>query len=244
MSVFDTKKHSNVNRRAKYRRIKKHHKSLEKYKKEQTRRKLIFELEDQGLTNKAIAAKVGISKRTLQRVLDSAKPYIKRNKKHFRDYETPKILKQLDDSIIKINDGVNAPLSIKKKLELIRELDICWSKTSRIVTCKELTITIDAEAAVNNHYAIRFKPCLPVNLLEYGRITLELEMFGKSQRIGRMYLGEAKGRCIKLETNQSLNLSIEPTLTCLKDIFSNAKTAIANQANNSANEKPDAASHN
>ena len=244
MSIFDTKKHSNVNRRAKYRRIKKYYKGLEKYKKEQSRRKLIFELEDQGLTNKAIAAKVGISKRTLQRILAKPQPYIERSRKHFESNESPAILNQLCAQNTKANDTTNPRLSTKKKLELIHELDNRWSKTSRILTCKELTITIDAEAAVNNHYAIRFKPCLPVNLLEYGRITLELEMFGKSQRIGRMYLGEAKGRCIKLETNQSLNLSIEPTLTCLKDIFSNAKTAIANQANNSANEKPDAASHN
>lgn len=227
MTVFDTKKHTNVKCKAKYRLINKYTKSLERYKKEQLRRKQILDLQDQGVANKAIAVKLGISKRTLQRILAKPRPYIERSIKHFAHYEN-EVLKQLSSGVSQAKDAANSPLSIKKKLELIRELDICWSKTSRVLTCRDLTITIDADAAINGKYALRFKPCLPVYMLEYGRITIELQMFGKSQRIGRIYAGEADAGQVSLETNQSLNALVEPILTRFKDVYNDAKKSIPN----------------
>ena len=69
MVVFDTEKHSNVKRRAEYRRIKKNYKTLEKFKQEKLRRGQILELQDQGLHLKEIAERLGVSESTIKRGL-------------------------------------------------------------------------------------------------------------------------------------------------------------------------------
>ena len=106
MTVFDTKKHTNVKCKAKYRLINKYTKSLERYKKEQLRRKQILDLQDQGVANKAIAVKLGISKRTLQRILAKPRPYIERSIKHFAHYEN-EVLKQLSSGVSQAKDAAS-----------------------------------------------------------------------------------------------------------------------------------------
>lgn len=76
--VFDTKKHSNVKKKAEYRRIHKNTKSLEKYKAEKERRKKILELQNQNLTIKQIAAQLEISERTVNRDLAKTMIYVKK----------------------------------------------------------------------------------------------------------------------------------------------------------------------
>jgi DNA-binding NarL/FixJ family response regulator len=66
-AVFDTKKHNNVKCKARYRRIGKYYKSLEKFKAEKHRRKQALELQNQGLTIKQIARQLGVSERTVKR---------------------------------------------------------------------------------------------------------------------------------------------------------------------------------
>ena len=66
-AVFDTKKHNSVKREARYRRIGKYYKSLEKFKAETNRRKQALELQNQGLGIKQIARQLQVSERTVKR---------------------------------------------------------------------------------------------------------------------------------------------------------------------------------
>jgi DNA-binding NarL/FixJ family response regulator len=76
--VFDTKKHTNIKRRAEYRLIGKYHKSLLRFKEEKARRRRILELQDISLTIKQIALQLGVSERTVKRDLAKMKSYIHR----------------------------------------------------------------------------------------------------------------------------------------------------------------------
>lgn len=66
-AVFDTKKHNNVKCKARYRRIGKYYKSLDKFKAEKHRRKQALELQNQGLSIKQIALQLHVSERTVKR---------------------------------------------------------------------------------------------------------------------------------------------------------------------------------
>jgi FixJ family two-component response regulator len=113
MTVFDTKKHTNIKRHAKYRCIGKYTKSLPQYKKEKQRRKQALELQDQGVPNKEIAEKLAISTRTVQRILEKPKPYIQRQKKYLARCESGKVLEQLNGKTAQ-NSGVRCTLEHKK----------------------------------------------------------------------------------------------------------------------------------
>ena len=81
MSVFDKGKHSNVKRKAEYRRIGKYYKSVDKFKEERLRRKRVLELQDKGLTIKQIALLLGVGERTVKRDLAKAMPSLVRRQK-------------------------------------------------------------------------------------------------------------------------------------------------------------------
>jgi predicted transcriptional regulator len=217
MTVFDTRKHSNIKRHPRYRRINRYTKSRVQYKKEALRRKQALEMQDQGVPNKEIALKLGVSERTVQRILEKPKSYIQRSRKHLRRYENTETLKGLTGEVS------TESLSVKKQLELVRELNNRWGKNRKVKPCKDLTITIDAEAAVNNRYALRFKPCLPVEIQPNSKITIELELLGETQPLGRIYVTQLFEKQLIFETNQSLNVVIKPTLTRLKQFIDEAK---------------------
>jgi transcriptional antiterminator len=74
--VFDTRKHTNVKRKAAYRRISKYYKGLDKFKAEKQRRKQILQLQDEGLNIRDIAWRLQVSERTVKRDLAKVKPYV------------------------------------------------------------------------------------------------------------------------------------------------------------------------
>lgn len=76
--VFDTKKRYNIKRKAKYRLINKYTKSLLQYKKEEARRRRVFELWSRGYTVTQIAAELHTSSRTVNRVRKELSPKIER----------------------------------------------------------------------------------------------------------------------------------------------------------------------
>ncbi len=215
--VFDTCKHTNIKRKAEYRRIGKYYKSPERWKKERLLRKQALELQDQGLTNKDIAVKLGISKRTLQRIFAGTRQYTNRCKRVYAKYAK---YEEYAGFELGFNGG-QQPLSIKKELEQTQQLMRRWGKIAR--SSRDLTISVDVEAAVNGQYALRYKPSLPVNMLENSRITLELVLFGVTQKIGRIYVQSGKA---KLDTNLSLNSQVKPELTQFKDSYNTAKKNI------------------
>ncbi len=210
--VFDTKKHTNIKRKAAYRRIQVYTKSLAKTKAEKTRRRQVLKLWSLGLKIKQIAEQLDISQRTVKRDIARLMPYIKKKRTQLMHQESQAEIAYFNS------------LSGKKQLEyLVEHLE----QRKRIVKarkCKALTITIDVDRAFQGRYAVKFKPDLPVDMQENGRITLELAAAGRKQAIARIYVGKVVYGEANLQTNQSMKQFINPTLKGLKVTEPNAKT--------------------
>lgn len=80
--VFDTKRHNNTKTKPEYRRICKYYKSPKRYQQERARRKKILELNEQGLSYKIIAQRLGVVERTVKRDMAKIKPYYERKIKN------------------------------------------------------------------------------------------------------------------------------------------------------------------
>jgi hypothetical protein len=195
--VFDTKKHTNVKRKAAYRRIGKYYKGLEKYQSERARRKAVLALQDQGLNIKQIAQELGVSERTVKRDLAKIMFAIKKKSSQLNLEHTVAVMRQLNS--MSLNKRL---LFIRKFFEQQRNLQRHINKTRK---CSALLVTIDVDAALAGEYAVGYKPRLPVDMLENGKITLELRVLGRVQAIGRIYVGKATLGAVNLQTNQSMN---------------------------------------
>lgn len=68
----------------KYRHVKKYYKSSSQYWKERDRRKQVLQLQEQGLTQKQIAERLGITERTVKRDVAKIKPYYNRRIQHYK----------------------------------------------------------------------------------------------------------------------------------------------------------------
>jgi hypothetical protein len=208
--VFETKKHTNVNRKAEYRRVGKYYKGLERFKVEKARRSQILELLHQGLTIRQIAEQLQLSVRTVNRDLAKMKSYI--NKQHAR------LIRQADEDSL---DYFNS-LSLKQQTEYMLRCRDVKRRMVKTRTCKALLITIDVDKALGGRYsAVTFKPDLPVEMLDNGKITLQLQAQGRTQPIARIYVGKIVSGSLNLQTNQSMNQFITPALKGLKIVESN-----------------------
>jgi hypothetical protein len=188
-TVFDTKKHSNVKRRAEYRRVRKYYKSLEKFKAEKHRRKQALELQDKGLTIKQIALKLQVSQRTIKRDLATMMIYVKKQRTQLLHQNLEKF----------------QAMSLKEQIKYVKNLHELQRRIYKSRRCSSLVVTIDLEAALSGNYAMDFKPKLPVDMLENGKITIQLTAHGKKQAISRIYVGKVTWGTANLDTNQSLH---------------------------------------
>jgi hypothetical protein len=78
----------------------------------------------------------------------------------------------------------------KQQVDYIQELSEQSYLTDRTLSCSALVVTVDVDAALEGDYALKFTPRLPADLLSSGKITVELEVHGRKQVLGRMYVGE------------------------------------------------------
>ena len=200
MSVFDTKKHSNVQAKAKYRRVRKNYKSVKKYKEEKQRRRQVLLLQDQGLTNGAVALRLGVSESTVKRDLDKMKSYLKGQFSRFKLGENERFRSEWSS------------WSLQKRVDYVCNLHKVVLESRRVHRCRGLVITVDFDAAVAGRYALRFKPSLPVDLGENSRITVEVLALGRKQVLGRTYVGQIKDDLVGLQTNQSVNVFVKNVL--------------------------------
>jgi transposase len=198
--VFDTLKHSNIKKKAEYRRIHKNTKSLKKYKAEKARRKKIVELQNQGLTIKQIAAQLKVSERTVNRDLA-------RNMSYFKKKMTQMARKEDQEFMTRLNQ-----MTLKEQLKIIENYGKFRQRLRKMSERKTLQITINLDSIFAGKYGVKFSPDLPINILENGKITLHLETGGKSQAIARIYVGKIFQGSANLQTNQSMNVFIEPVL--------------------------------
>lgn len=192
-AVFDTKKHSNVKRNAEYRRIRKYTKSLGKFKAEKLRRQQALELQNQGLSIKQVALRLGVSERTVKRDLKKAMLYVKKVRTQMLRRESRLALEQFQAM------GLKQQLEYAKQYEKQKRR---WLKPRR---CCSLEINIDLDQALLGKYAMSFKPKLPVEMCENGKITIELSALGKKQKIARIYLDKIACGAVNLDTNKSLH---------------------------------------
>jgi hypothetical protein len=79
-------------------------------------------------------------------------------------------------------------------------------------------------------YGVKFKPDLPINIAEKGRITLELETGGQKQAIARIYVGQIIDGAVNLQTNQSMNQFVKPVLKGLTVVPLDEKVAIVSRS--------------
>ena len=204
MTAFDTLKHSNVNRRADYRRIGKYYKSVARHKAEKQRRRRVLELHGQGLTILQIAEKLGVSESTVKRDLQKWRRYVKGRRK------------AVDRKIEQPEGGEFRNMNLKQQVDYIQELSDQSYLTSRTLPCSALVVTVDVDAALQGTYALKFTPRFPIEMLENGKITIELQVHGRKQILGRIYVGEISQGTANLQTNQSLNVFIKPALKGLR----------------------------
>lgn len=179
--VFDTKKHTNVKRKAQYRRIDKYIKSLAKMKAEQARRMRVLELWIEGYKIWQIALELGVSKRTVNRDLKTQKCMIERRFKRsigsLAELERQRILKQLDGLSLIEQAGW-----IRKYIEGRKAVGRCRRR------CRKLLVIVDADAAVKGQNALKLKPKLPALVAPYV-INFQLIVEGKREFIGQVGVG-------------------------------------------------------
>ena len=205
--VFDTKKHSNIKRKAAYRRIQTYTKSLAKHKAEKARRQQVLLLWSDGVKSKHIAEQLGVSERTVKRDLAKLMVYVKKHRTQMMQQETEGQIAHF------------ASLNFKEQIQYIDQYIEGRKRIYRTQKCKALTITIDVDKAFGGRYsAVKLKPDLPVDMQANSRITLELAAAGRKQAIARIYVGKVVWGEANLQTNQSMNQIVKPTLQGLKII--------------------------
>jgi hypothetical protein len=191
-AVFYTKKHNNVKCKARYRRIGKYYKSLDKFKAEKQRRKQALELQNQGLTIKQIALQLHVSERTVKRDFAKIMVFIKSKRT------------QLLRSEGLVSLTLFQAMPLKEQIQYAIEYEEEKRRIYRTRRCRSLHIAIDLDQVLGGKYAMRYKPKLPVEMQENGKITIELLAHGKKQNIARIYVGKIASNTACLDTNKSL----------------------------------------
>jgi len=168
--VHDTKRHSNRKTKADYRRMKKYIKSLERSKFEAARRQNVLDLWLGDHKIKEIALELGVSVRTVNRIMEKLQSTIKRRnqrlRREFADGERVEILKILNGlSSVEQADWIKRFFERQKHLKRRRR-------------CHKLLVTIDADLVSNGRSGLILKPKYPALVSPYV-INFRLVMQGK-----------------------------------------------------------------
>ena len=191
-AVFDTKKHTNVKKKARYRQIGKYYKSLDRFKAEKNRRKQALELQNQGLSIKQIAQQLHISERTVKRDFAKIMIFIKSKRTQLRRNESFAALSKFQ------------AMTLMEQMQYVKDYEERKRRIYRTRQCNLLHISIDLDQVLVGKYAMSYKPKLPVQMQQNGKITIELLTHGKKQTIARIYVGKIVSNTAFLDTNRSL----------------------------------------
>ena len=197
--VFDCKKHTNIKRRASYRRIGggRYYKGIAKHKSEKFRRKQALELQSQGYTLTRIALLLGVSRRTIHRDLRKLRPCTEAKFNRFR-----------------WDDAEFANLSMKDLIKLVKGYREVTRKARLRAQTKMLTVRVDVEAALGGcrNSWVSFSPRLPADLAGGGKIAFELNVRGHVFEVARLYAKVPSKGLLILETNLSKDPISNPPL--------------------------------
>ena len=195
--VFDCKKHSNVKRRACYRRIGggRYYKGLAKYKSEKYRRKQVLELQKQGRCVTEVAGLLGVSRRTIYRDLEKLRSCTQAEVNRFRWDNTDYLTLDMKDLV--------------KRVERFRDV---VRKVRVRGQVRVLTVRVDVDAAFEGRSAVRFVPRLPVNVSSGGKIVFELNVGGHVFEVACLYVVVPSHGRFLLETNLCRGPAANPPL--------------------------------
>jgi hypothetical protein len=195
--AFDTERHTNVKKKAGYRRIHSYYKGVEQFKAEKQRRALATALWKEGCSLGQISGRLGMSVSTVKRDLGKVSRHLKGEQNAaIRD----------EDDLFRM-DFLNWPIQKQcAYFKRTRELD------ERMLKCHSLTITLDIDAALADRCPVVFKPKLPVMVLDNARITLDLVILGRRQFLGRIYATKLVEGGISLDTNDSMKAFVKHVL--------------------------------
>ena len=179
--VFDTRRHSNVKSKPAYRLVNVNYKSIEKAKQEKQRRRRVFELWIGDLTIKKIAAKLGVSERTVDRDLawmrSSVNRAFARRFGLLAEEERLQLLSELN--------GLSRDEQIKRMSEKLAVMQ----KIARVKRCSKLLVTLDADAALAGRAALKLKPSPPVCLISPAVLNLRVIVKGEIRYAEQIALG-------------------------------------------------------
>ncbi len=176
--------------KAEYERVGKNYKSLPQYKRERERRRRVLELESKGLTVGQIAGESGVSGRAVLRDLARVQSYIE-SQRAFALGRQNELAREESRS-----------LSLKKQLERVKEFVAFERDMQRkLRVCSFLQVIVDLDALKIGKPAVRYKPQLPLRMLENSRINLDLMYDGKILHLGRMWVANTYPKHVDLQTN-------------------------------------------
>jgi hypothetical protein len=204
---FDTVRHTNVKKKADYRRIDKYYKGVEKYKAEKLRRVQVRAFLGEGLSLGQVSGRLGVSVSTVKRDRGKVSRHLKGVQNALAFEEDDVFLREFSS------------WSVDKQCAFIRGIREVKRKRLK---CRALTVTLDVDAALADRCPVVFKPKLPVMILDNARITLELVICGKRQFLGRMYATKLVEGGICLDTNDSMKAFVKHVLDGVRIVNSQA----------------------
>lgn len=172
--VFDTNKHSNIKRRAEYRRINKYIKSPAQTKREKTRRIRVLDLWLKNWGIGRIASELGVTTRTVERDLEKLGETIKRRfercARAASEEERLQLMRQLEEL---------SPVEQAKRLS-----EFSRSRKGVRRECHKLLVKIDADALRLGGDVLSFKPGFAALIAPYVinfQLVVEGDCFGVGQ---------------------------------------------------------------
>jgi predicted transcriptional regulator len=220
-TVFDTIRHTNVQKKPAYRRIHRYYKSVGRYKSEKQRRKAATKLSEPGFTQKQIAMRLGVSVST-----------VKRDRKKVFNHTKAKLNTKASERQMAFQEQ-SLSLPLKKQIAYLQGMRKVREKALR---CKALIVTVDFDAALAGRYALKFKPQLPVQMVDHSRITFEVAACGRRQVLGRVYAGALANGGMELHTNDSLKAFVKPVLEGLRVLDSSEDAEKSNGIKDNSSE--------
>ena len=179
--VFDTNKHSNIKRRAEYRRINEYIKSPSQTKREKIRRMRVLDLWLKDWGTGRIASELGVSTRTVERDLGKLGETIKRRfercARAASEEERLQLMRQLEGlSPVEQAKRINHLLANTKRSGVRRE-------------CHKLLVKIDVDAFNMGKNALSYKPKFAALVAPYV-INFQLVLDGDCRGIGQLRIGD------------------------------------------------------
>lgn len=176
--VFDTRKHSNIKKKAEYRRIGKYIKSRAKDKEERIRRQVVLDRWMNNVSVGEIAKELGQSKSTVRRDLAKLKPTIERRQRRlFREFA--------DKERVEVSRQMQGLTSVEQARWIVNFLSKRESLQSKRQSTHRLAVVVDADAAKRGQNALKLKPQFPA-LIEPYTIYFFLALEGKRFSIGQI----------------------------------------------------------